>query len=153
MTMPPASRFVSEVSLEIRRDTDVQIAQLKSKQFASTNGCSAQVCWKVAIVVSEAASNIVKFAGHGTILLRTGCTQDDTPFIEMIAKDNGPGIDNLELAIRDGFSENRDLSKDENVLQRRGLGSGIGAMLRLADKLKINRPDEGGTEVIARFFC
>jgi len=80
---------------------------------------------KVGIVVSELATNIVKHAGSGELLLRLRHSANAASCIEVIALDNGPGISNLSESMRDGISTTGTA------------GNGLGAMQRLADEFDV----------------
>jgi len=58
--------------------------------------------------------------------------------IEIIAEDDGPGIENLELALQDGFSTIE------------GLGSGLPGVKRLVDEFEITSTLGVGTRIVAR---
>src|SRR5262245_38893346 len=58
---------------------------------------------RVALVATEAATNLVKHAGGGAILLQS-LTDDKGSGMEVISLDRGPGIADLDQALRDGFS-------------------------------------------------
>ena len=58
---------------------------------------------RVGIVVTEAATNLVKHAGGGELLLR-GLEQDGLRGVGLLALDRGPGVASLGEAMRDGFS-------------------------------------------------
>jgi anti-sigma regulatory factor (Ser/Thr protein kinase) len=88
----------------------------------------------LAIAVTEAASNLVKHAGTGEILLR----QFDAG-IEMLAIDKGPGIENLNDALKDGRS-----TAGTN-------GIGLGAISRMATLFEIYTGLGLGTVILARF--
>ena len=60
--------------------------------------------------------------------------------VEIQVTDNGPGINNLEQAMIDGYST------------AGGLGTGLGAARRLSDEFEINSRPNGGTSVIARLW-
>lgn len=74
---------------------------------------------RIAIIVTEAATNILKHAGQGSILLRDVTRRLHTG-MEIIALDSGPGIHNLNASLRDGVST------------RGTPGNGLGAMQRLS---------------------
>ncbi|GGB89110.1 ATP-binding SpoIIE family protein phosphatase [Pseudoduganella buxea] len=90
---------------------------------------------KVAIAVSEAATNILKHAQHGEILLRplhSGAARG----IEIIALDRGPGITSLPASMADGTST------------AGSYGVGMGAMRRLACEFDIYSAPGKGTAVM-----
>src|SRR4051794_20325713 len=68
-----------------------------------------------AVVVTEAASNIVKHAGHGEILVRSVGAG-----LEILALDRGPGVNDLATSLRDGYSTVGTA------------GTGLGAIRRMA---------------------
>jgi anti-sigma regulatory factor (Ser/Thr protein kinase)/serine/threonine protein phosphatase PrpC len=86
---------------------------------------------RLALVVTEAGTNIVKHAREGQILLR-GVDQDGRKGVEMYALDSGPGIGNLAESLRDGHST------------AGSSGTGLGALSRLASRFDIySRPGKG----------
>jgi len=89
---------------------------------------------KLAIAVTEAAANVLKHAKGGEILLR-----GMEPGVEMLAIDKGPGIANLEQAIRDGQSTTGTS------------GIGLGAISRMASVFDIYTRPGFGTALVAQF--
>ena len=90
----------------------------------------------IGTVVSELAANIVKYAGHGSIRIEP-LMQDGRLGVRVQAIDQGPGIADIEAALRDGFSTGGTL------------GLGLPAVRRLMDSLHIVCPEGGGTHVEA----
>jgi anti-sigma regulatory factor (Ser/Thr protein kinase) len=101
-------------------------------QLAHILGLDETVAGKVALVITEAATNIFKHAGRGDILLR-GLAAGDARGIEVLAIDKGPGFDNLEQAMRDGMST------------AGSYGVGMGAMQRLADEFDLHADQTNGS--------
>ena len=91
----------------------------------------------IGIVATEAASNIVRHAGRGELLVRPL----DGPGLEMIALDGGPGMRDLEACLADGYSS------------RGSLGGGFGAMRRLAREFSVWSAPDQGTALVCRFFA
>ena len=120
---------------------------VERQRLAREVGFDKQSSWEFAIAVSEAATNILKHAGAGEIALR-----GDGSCLELQALDRGSGIDDVQAVLRDGHSENRDLADDLIVVNRRGLGLGLGAVQRLTDELSIGPRSGGGTVLIARKY-
>ncbi|HEU4726577.1 MAG TPA: ATP-binding protein [Kofleriaceae bacterium] len=136
--------------LEIAIDGSTTPAYVQARVRAFVRGLGGGVRdeWSVAIAASEAATNIAKFAPRGTLSL---FAHDGSPtMVELIAEDNGPGLDDIDHALRDGVSEGVDLAATEPGRRRRGLGTGLGAILRQMDALTIERRAGGGTRLIAR---
>lgn len=87
----------------------------------------------VAIVASELATNILKHAGKGVMLV--GAPADGA--LEIVALDRGPGIADVSRALGDGYST------------RGTLGGGLGAVTRLAAQFDI-WSDASGTAIVVR---
>src|SRR5689334_12132584 len=65
---------------------------------------------EIDIVVSELASNLVKYAGKGEFLYRLSL-ENDKPLFELICIDNGPGIKNVSHSLKDGISSTSSLGQ------------------------------------------
>ena len=77
------------------------------------------------------------YAHSGQIILKT-INASDRVGIEIICEDQGPGIENLELVMRDGYSTTR------------GLGMGLPGTRRLMDEFEIESEVGAGTTVTVR---
>jgi anti-sigma regulatory factor (Ser/Thr protein kinase) len=81
---------------------------------------------QAALIVSELATNLVKHAKHGEMLLRRLSLEGPHPDgIEIVALDKGPGLDNVALSRTDGFST------------AGTLGHGLGAAERQSDEFDL----------------
>lgn len=94
---------------------------------------------KVAIVVTEAAKNLVKHAAHGELLLRSLECESVTG-IEILALDKGPGMANVIECMRDGYST------------ASSPGAGLGAIARLSALFDIYSVPNVGTALLARLW-
>lgn len=92
---------------------------------------------QIGIIVTEAARNIAAHAGHGEIVL-TPWSHGGLVGIDVLALDQGKGIENLSAALQDGYST------------AGTPGNGLGAMSRLAGTFQIYSSPGGGTAVFAR---
>lgn len=135
----------SPESLEISRETDAIWCSRQATRFAEELGFGSNEVWKIAISVSELATNVFKFARTGTLTVR--CVKSPRPGIVITVEDEGPGIDDIESAVIDGYSEGRLLTEDRGIQERRGLGAGLGAVTRLMDRVEIENKPEGGVRV------
>jgi len=88
----------------------------------------------LATAVSEIARNIVRFAGEGTMLVQV--LDHPRPGIRVLARDNGPGIADVDKALTDGYSTYR------------GLGLGLPGARRLMDEFSVVSELDHGTSVI-----
>jgi serine/threonine-protein kinase RsbT len=150
MMMQAAPSLNTALIINISTQSDVVFAQNKAKSFAASLGFLKNDQWNVAIAVSEASTNIIKFAKRGMIIFRV--LKGNRIGLEFEALDEGPGISDIELALKDGFSEGRNLSEDEILCQRKGIGSGLPAIARLMDSLDIKEREDGGVRIIAKKY-
>jgi anti-sigma regulatory factor (Ser/Thr protein kinase) len=93
---------------------------------------------RVALVVTELATNLIKHAGQGCLLVNRFADADGAG-IELVALDKGPGIADMNRALSDGYSTSGTL------------GGGLGAVARQADRFAIFSRPKLGTAVLARF--
>jgi anti-sigma regulatory factor (Ser/Thr protein kinase) len=129
-----------EATLTLADQSGVAEARRVSIQIAQSLGFSEKYQADAALVVTEAATNILKYAGRGEISLRPyrEGAMDRQQGLEVVALDRGPGIANLDLAQRDGFSTGG------------SLGAGLGTMVRLSSQFDIYSTEGGGTALLAR---
>ena len=93
---------------------------------------------RLALVVTELGTNLVRHATGGMLLL---ARYEDTGEVEVIAIDDGPGIDNVARSLSDGFST------------RGTSGTGLGAVQRLSTDFHLHSTVPGGTVVVCRIRC
>jgi serine/threonine-protein kinase RsbT len=118
-------------------DTDIVVARQHARDLAEQLGFSSGEATMVATAVSELARNIVDYAKTGRVTLRPvecGARRG----LVVIAEDTGPGISDLEMAMRDGFSTNG------------RLGLGLPGVRRLMDEFEIWSEFGRGTRVTAK---
>ena len=137
-------------SYPIRARSNAIVAASQSRKLAVRAGLPARRAMEVAIVVSELASNIVKHGVQGEI--RVTWIPDSLPHGELVveAHDVGPPIHDLEMAMTDGYDDRGPIDP-ALILRRGGLGTGLGAVARLADRVEY-RQETGGKVVTARFL-
>jgi anti-sigma regulatory factor (Ser/Thr protein kinase) len=107
--------------------------------LASRLGFPAARADKLALAVTEAASNLHKHARQGSMLLRIA-RDGGIPGIELVTIDAGPGLRDTGAALRDGHST------------AGSLGIGLGAIRRLADSCDLYSVPGHGTALAARFW-
>ena len=121
----------SRLELELATLDDARLAQAQVRRFAEACSFDRTAQWQIATAASEAATNAVKHGGGGRLILTTLAAP--TPGLRFEARDRGPGIDDLELAIRDHVSRGVDLRGLDRPAKADGLGTGLGAIGRLMD--------------------
>lgn len=122
-------------SIALKEDHDVAIARNEVRAMAAAIGFRIIDLTRLVTVASELARNIIKYAGSGQIILQPTSAADGRAGLRLIFEDTGPGISNLEQAMRDGFSTGR------------GLGKGLPGSRRLVDEFKIESEVGRGTRV------
>lgn len=126
-----------EVRVAINTDADLVTARAEGRAIAERLGFPRPDPTLVATAISEVARNIVVHAGRGEIVLKP--FEDANRYgIVVIAKDEGPGIRDVEAAIRDDYSG------------RGGLGLGLPGARRLMDDFDIDSSASSGTTVTMR---
>jgi anti-sigma regulatory factor (Ser/Thr protein kinase) len=115
----------------------VGAARRLASELAAGAGFGEDDAGVVLVVVSEIASNLVKHAIGGDLLLRVAAGQ--SPELEIVAADKGPGIADLDAALRDGTSSGGTY------------GVGLGAVVRLSTSLDIYSDPSIGTVMAATY--
>lgn len=127
----------NEIQVPINSDQDIVTARQKGRSLAITLGFSSADAILIATAISELARNIVTYARRGEVLLTTIHKSARTG-IQLVARDSGPGIPDVNLALRDGFSTSG------------SLGLGLPGVKRLVDEFECISEVGRGTTVIAR---
>lgn len=135
---------------EVRDFVDVLHVQALTKRFAASLGFSARECGELAIVASELSSNILKYGPPGSIEL-TEAQDASGSGIRVIAHDIGPPFRNFELALQDGWDDAGPIDP-LLMFRRKGMGGGLGAVVRLTDGMSVIAEAEGKSVVAVRYL-
>ncbi|HYY41745.1 MAG TPA: ATP-binding protein [Pyrinomonadaceae bacterium] len=111
-------------SLEVRDEAQVGAARRAVHAYASKVGFTERELAELDIVVQEIGTNAVRYAKGGGWLHFTRPLGAE-PGVELFYWDKGPGIYDLDRAVRDGVSSGG------------SLGSGLGAIRRLMDEFDV----------------
>jgi serine/threonine-protein kinase RsbT len=128
---------LSEVRVAIVREGDVVLARQAGRQLAVRLGFSESDPMFVATAISELARNMIVHAGTGEVLLRV-VRKNGRDGIEVIATDRGPGIADIDQAMKEGFSTVN------------SLGLGLPGARRLMDEFEITSTVGTGTTIVMR---
>jgi len=126
-----------EKRIKISRDIDIAEAVSKTRELAEAAGLVRAKQYMVATAASELARNILIHARRGEIAVRI-LTSGGRKGIEIVAEDSGPGIADIEAAMKDGFSTSG------------GLGLGLPGVKRLTDEFEIDTQRQVGTKITVR---
>ncbi len=113
-------------------------ASSNTKKVLKQLGINPETLRKVAIVTYEAEMNIVIHSFGGEIEVNIYPTR-----IDIIARDRGPGIDDVERVMEEGYSTASDRIREMGF----GAGMGIPNMKRYSDEFRISSKMDGETEV------
>ncbi len=122
----------TQALIEIEDRSQVGEARRVAAQLTGSLPFNETQAGKVALAVTEAATNIVKHAGSGKILLAP-VVRAAAAGIEILALDRGPGIANVSASLRDGYST------------AGTLGAGLGALARLSPSFDVYTQPGAGT--------
>jgi len=114
-------------------------AIVESSVYAKTKGFPLKKVEYIKTIVSELGTNLLKYASRGSI--KVTWLRDRHPrAIQIESIDRGPGIQNLELAMKDNYSTGNTL------------GLGIPGIKRMSDEFEIDSVPDQLTRVISRIF-
>lgn len=124
----------AEIRVPIEREEDVVIARQKGRELGAEIGFSNTDRTIIALAISEIARNIISYARRGEIVM---CRIDDGVRVGIciVAEDEGPGIADIELAMRDGYST------------AKSLGVGLPGTKRIMDEFALTSVVGKGTTV------
>ncbi len=120
--------------LRLNDDSDVALARRRSREAGSAAGLPTTQIEELATAVTEIARNAVVHAGQGELLIEV--ESDERRALIVTVRDQGPGIADVEQALRDGYSTGQ------------GLGLGLPSARRLVDGLELRSELGAGTTVI-----
>lgn len=123
-----------ELQVPIEGEADIVLARQKGRELAADIGFSSTEQTIVALAISEIARNIVSYAERGEIVfarLSDGARRG----LMVVARDQGPGIADIDLAMRDGYST------------ARSLGIGLPGAKRVMDEFEIESERDRGTTI------
>jgi serine/threonine-protein kinase RsbT len=122
------------IELPLRSDEDVVALRKQVRERAVAIALSLVDQTKLVTAASELARNTLKYAGGGMVYL-DALTDGFRKGIGLLFVDNGPGIPDLDMALRDGYTTGG------------GLGLGLGGSKRLVDEFDIDSRAGEGTAV------
>ena len=124
----------SKARVRIQTSADIMAARQCGRAVASQGGFSNSDLTIIATAIYEVARNIVEHAEEGEISISL-IKDAHKRGVEIVAADRGPGIEDVSLVMRDGYSTGR------------GLGIGLPGAKRLMDEFEIASDLGKGTTV------
>jgi serine/threonine-protein kinase RsbT len=125
--------------LEIRSSDDVVKIRQQTRVMAVAAGLSLVDQTKIITAASELARNTLDYGGGGEVRMEV-VEENTRRGVRLIFEDQGPGIPDIEQALKDGFTSGS------------GLGLGLGGARRLSNEFTIDSKVGIGTKItIARW--
>ena len=132
--------MAGEIAIGVASDGDMVPARAEGRRLAEQLGFSRTDATLIATAISEVGRNILVHAGSGEIVL-TPLVEKERRGLEVVARDEGPGISDVGAALRDGYAS------------RGGLGLGLPGAKRLMDEFEIASRLGEGTTVTMKKWC
>jgi serine/threonine-protein kinase RsbT len=120
--------------LPVRGENDVVRVRHAVRAWCVQQGFSLVDQTKMVTAASEIARNTVLYGSGGTVRIET-LADGGRKGLRLVFEDHGPGIPDVELAMRDGYSTGT------------GLGMGLGGARRLVHEFRIDSRPGRGTKV------
>lgn len=121
-------------TMNIVMEQDVVPFRNRVKEYAVKTGMSLVNQTKLITAASELVRNMLKYGGGGKILIEV-ISEDRNQGIRLTFIDQGPGISNIPLAMKDGFSTGK------------SLGIGLPGAKRLVNEFDIKSVVDVGTTI------
>jgi len=128
------SALNDEICVPIKSAADIVVARQKGRALAVQMGFSGSDPTVIAAAISEVARNIVNHAVQGEVIL-SGIHESSRLGIQVVARDEGPGIADIEQAMQYGYSSGK------------GMGVGLPGAKWLMDEFEIESKIGNGTKV------
>ncbi|MPY60211.1 ATP-binding SpoIIE family protein phosphatase [Streptomyces spongiae] len=128
----------------VHDSTRVRDVRVATEEAAARAGLDEDRTARATLVATELATNLLKHADGGRILLDlvdfplTAPGHEGSPVVQIVAVDHGPGMRDVVTALRDGYSTTG------------SLGAGLGTCRRVADDFDLHSVQGRGTIAMAR---
>lgn len=132
--------MIDDLCISIDHEMDIVSARQKARELATAVGFTSTDQTLIALAISEIARNIISYARCGKVTLRR-VEDGGRRGMLIVARDDGPGIADIELAMRDGYSTGR------------SLGVGLPGAKRVMDDFElVSSPGQGTTVTMKKWL-
>ncbi|HEX3987036.1 MAG TPA: anti-sigma regulatory factor [Acidobacteriaceae bacterium] len=121
-------------SLPLKNSNDVVLARQKVRQWATELRFTLVDQTKLVTAASELARNTLDHGKGGSMTIEQ-VSMGARPGLRLLFEDQGPGIPNVEMALKDGFTTGN------------GMGLGLGGSKRLVNEFSIESEPGKGTRI------
>ncbi|HPF87340.1 MAG TPA: ATP-binding protein [Candidatus Limiplasma sp.] len=139
LTHATGAEVLKQRKIYLSKPIDNEVVIYIVRDFLVEAGFKVADEFTVAAAASELATNILRYAGKGTLDVSLIKGAGGMTGIELFAADSGPGIASLEEAMLDHLSTTKN-----------SLGSGLPSVKRIMDEFSIETALGRGTRVLAR---
>ncbi|MBP1149364.1 MULTISPECIES: ATP-binding protein [Methylocaldum] len=126
--------MIDGIRVPIDSESQILIARQQARLLAAELGFWSVEQSFIAMAISEVALNILQYAGKGEVIL-SKAQKNGSQGIVVVARDDGPGIPDVELAMQEGYSTSG------------GAGLGLAGAKRLMDEFEVVSDVGKGTTV------
>jgi serine/threonine-protein kinase RsbT len=123
--------------VRIEAEVDIAVARRAVRDVASKIGFGTTEIARIVTAASELGRNVHKYAGSGVMHWRA-VSNGTKSGLELRFEDHGPGIADIQEALREGYTTGG------------GLGMGLPGAKRLMDEMEIDSVPGKGTKVVVR---
>ncbi|MDR0304753.1 MAG: CBS domain-containing protein [Chitinispirillales bacterium] len=135
--------YYKKYSVAAKDMTHAGNASGEIKNYCGKCGMSRNLCRRIGVAAFELEINIAVHSYGGTLSLSHKGNE-----LQIISQDIGPGIEDIELAMQEGYSSANDWVRSYGF----GAGMGLPNIKRVSDVFDIKSSKEKGTVVTATFF-
>ncbi|MEN3274277.1 MAG: hypothetical protein V7631_67 [Massilia sp.] len=133
------SSLNTQIAFPVVHASDIAAARRAGQKLATELGFNETRAGMLALIVTEAGTNLLKHAGEGTLYLNVS-QSEGVPGVDVLAVDNGPGILDVDACLRDGMST------------AGTSGTGLGALGRLSDEFDVYSTPGNGALFFMRLW-
>lgn len=128
--------FSDRIEFTVSEPSDNAQVVFSARKMLADIGFDEKGQYLIASAVSELSTNIIRYAGSGSISLNR-IRNHETQGIEVVARDQGPGIPDIAEALKENYSTGK------------GLGLGLPSVRRIMDEFEIRSDPGRGTRIRA----
>lgn len=130
--------MIQQLCIPVADASEVGAARRAAATMSTHAHLGETAAGRVAIIATELATNLVRYAKQGILIMRAdACLPQTKGSVEILALDAGPGMD-AGRCVQDGYSTGGTP------------GNGLGAVQRLASEFDLFSSSPGGTVIMAR---
>lgn len=128
-----------EGEIRIESEADIVKARTTVRRTATDIGFGLTDVTRIVTAVSELARNIYLYADSGSVRWQV-LRDTDAPLLEIVFEDDGPGISDIDQALKEGYTTSD------------GMGHGLSGSQQLMDEFEIDSEEAEGTTVTIRKY-